>query len=116
MSLIHVTIHVSDIGRSISFYRDDLGLQVVNSFESRGKRIAMLGNPKGALLEIIDDGKGDVDCPDVSIGFSVTNAARLARKLDPQCIGPISPDPSIVFFIIRDPDGHRIQLLEHLDG
>ena len=115
MSLIHVTIHVSDIERSISFYGDNLNLQVVNRFESRGKSIAMLGKPKGTLLEIIGDGDGDVDCPDISIGFSVDNAARLARKLDPQCIGPISPDPSIVFFIIRDPDGHRVQLLEHLD-
>ena len=50
MSFIHVTIHVSDIERSISFYRDELGLQMVNGFESRGKRIAMLGNPKGTLL------------------------------------------------------------------
>ena len=115
MSLIHVTIHVSDIERSISFYRDNLDLQVVRRFESRGKPIAMLGIPDGTLLEIVGDGNGEVDCPDVAIGFSVNNAARLARRLDPQCIGPISPNPNLVFFIIRDPDGHRVQLLEYLD-
>ena len=115
MSLIHVTIHVSDIERSISFYRDNLDLQVVRRFESRGKPIAMLGDPDGTLLEIVGDGNGEVDCPDVSIGFSVNNAARLARRLDPQCIGPISPNPNLVFFIIHDPDGHRVQLLEYLD-
>ena len=115
MSLIHVTIHVSDIEKSIEFYRDNLDLQVVRRFESRGKQIAMLGIPEGTLLEIVGDGNGDVDCPDISIGFSVNNAAALARRLDPQCIGPISPNPHLVFFIIRDPDGHRVQLLEHLD-
>ena len=84
MSLIHVTIHVSDIERSISFYRDNLDLQVVRRFESRGKPIAMLGVPDGTLLEIVGDGNGEVDCPDVSIGFSMNNAARLARRLDPR--------------------------------
>ena len=112
---LHVTIHVSDIEKSIDFYRDNLDLQVVRRFESRGKQIAMLGIPEGTLLEIVGDGDGGVDCPDISIGFSVKNAAALARRLDPQCIGPISPNPHLVFFIIRDPDGHRVQLLEHLD-
>ena len=112
---LHVTIHVSDIEKSIDFYRDNLDLQVVRRFESRGKQIAMLGIPEGTLLEIVGDGDGGVDCPDISIGFSVKNAAALARRLDSQCIGPISPRPHLWFFIIRDPDGHRVQLLEHLD-
>lgn len=113
MAFAHTTIHVSDFDRSMRFYTEDIGLPVASQFEGRpGVRIAMLGERDGTHLEIVGDGKGNVDYPGISIGFAVEGAGELAARLDPEFKGPISPNPNVTFYFIRDPDGYQVQLLE----
>ncbi len=111
MVFAHVTIHVQDFERSLRFYTEEMGLPVAARFEGRpGVQIAMLGDM--TKLEIVGDGKGPVDYPEVSIGFEMKDAGNVAKRLDPDFKGPISPNPRVTFYFIRDPDGYQVQLLE----
>lgn len=107
MAFAHTTLHVTDLGRSVAFYQR-LGLPVARRL---GDHIAFLGSGE-TLLELIGDGKGPVDYPDISIGFTCPDAAALARELDEKCVGPISPGPGVEFYFVKDPDGFTVQILQ----
>lgn len=113
MAFAHVTIHAQDFERSLRFYTEELGLPVADRFEGRpGVQIAMLGAARGTKLEIVGDGEGPVDYPGISIGIEMKDAGEVAKRLDPYFKGPISPNPHVTFYFIRDPDGYQVQLLE----
>ena len=39
----------------------------------------------------------------------------MAKRLDEGFVGPISPNPHIRFFFVRDPDGYYVEIIEELD-
>lgn len=108
----HTTIHVTDLERSLKFYVEGIGMPVASRFAAGPHEIAMLGEKDGTHLELIGDGKGPVDYPGISMGFSVKGAGEVAARLDPGFKGPISPSPGVVFYFVRDPDGYTVQLME----
>ena len=119
MKYILTTLEVSDLERSLRFYHDTLQLPVITRFKGGpDTEIAMLGDPAGAHLELICR-SGQVHLPEdipFSVGFEVHHAQVLAASIDPNYQGPISPNPTLRFFFVRDPDGYRVQLMEHLKG
>ncbi len=115
MNFIHVTLYVSDLERSLSFYRDVLGLNVLRRMSPGNLDIAFLGEPGQAAIELIGDGEVPPHSG-FSIGFRVESLDEAARRLEsagyPLLRGPLSPDPSVRFSFFRDPDGTEIQLAE----
>lgn len=107
MAFAHTTLHVTDLERSVGFYQR-LGLPIARRL---GDRIAFLGAGE-TLLELIGDGKGPVDYPCISIGFTSPDAAALAKELDEKLVGPISPGPGVEFYFVKDPDGFTVQILQ----
>lgn len=107
MPFVHTTLHVADLERSVAFYRR-LGLPVARRL---GDCIAFLGEGE-TLLELIGDGNGPVDYPGISIGFTSPDAAALARELDENFVGPVTPGPGVEFYFVKDPDGFSVQILQ----
>lgn len=131
----HVGVVVSDLEEAVSFYRDALGLSVVDEFtlseDGIGTAIGVDGatgdfahlDGGGARIELIEyDPAGD-DCTAETInqlgamhvGFSVEDIDAFYRDL-PEGVEPIS-DPqrveigtSILFF--EDPDGNFVEVVE----
>ncbi|GLB28472.1 hypothetical protein LAD12857_03950 [Lacrimispora amygdalina] len=115
-----ITLHVSDMERSITFYRDLLGLAVDREFGNKKQKIVFLGEGDDAKIElicmigekIVDAGKG------VSIGFRVSGLDDMIDKFQKTVSvsikGPFSPNQSIKFYMVSDPDGYQIQLYENL--
>lgn len=110
MAFAHTTIHVTDLDRSIAFY-GRLGMDVSQRFGPPGHEIAFLGDGP-TKLELVADGKGGVDYPEISIGFTSGDAGRLARDVDENFVGPVTPTPGVEFYFVKDPDGYAVQILQ----
>ena len=114
------TLRVRDMEVSLAFYHDLLGIEIAESFENAGSRIAMLGKPAQTMIELISNPNIGEIIPGngVSIGLEMDAPAELLDALKEKgyaISGPISPVTGLQFFFVNDPDGYTIQLIETLD-
>lgn len=117
MGFTLTTMEVSDLEKSLEFYHGLLGLPVITRFQGGpGMEIVMLGLADSAHIELICKGKIARQNPDsgISVGFDVEDAELILKKNARDYSGPISPNPTMRFFMTTDPDGYRVQLVEHL--
>jgi len=115
MNFRHVTLFVKDLERSISFYRDIVGLEITSRFPAGpGKEIAFLGSGS-TEVELFCGGDEFVIGTGVSLGFvpeSLEDTMDLLRSKGYEIEGEIvSPSPQTRFFFVKDPDGHRVQFI-----
>ena len=135
MTINWTTIHVKDMEASLAFYHGLLGLPVAGRMGVPGHdqrdwdfatkfgppehEIAMLGPQDGTKLELLCGG-APIEGPiglGVSMGFTPDNMGDLLEKLAAAGYAipePMSPNPSLRFFFIKDPDGYTVQLVEQL--
>lgn len=122
-------IRVRDLGRSIAFYRDLLGLRLlrrVKEPEHRGE-FAMLEDPRtGQLLELnwyAADSPVARPYPDQEgeeldhLGFRVPDVAAAVAFLEEQGFAPVQGpalDDGYVIAFVKDPDGIWIELYQRL--
>ena len=139
--LHHAAVCVSDMDRSIAFYRDGLGLAVVldATFDgdwptlfaapSRRLRSVMLGDPAGAghgLVELVAFADADAvgtgaPSPAPTTGFFLLSffvaLEETVGRLDALGFGPIvridqpAPHGSVAMATVRDPDGVLVELI-----
>jgi lactoylglutathione lyase len=123
--LEHIGVMVSDMDRSIQFYKDALGLELVGRTPLNGAELAFLSYPgtEHIQLELISrwredlPARGNVD----HIAFSVSDIDAEVERLkslgiemidqaakEVNIIGPVK----IAFFY--GPDGERLELFERL--
>lgn len=119
MQLKWVTIKVSNMERSLLFYTKLLNLEISDRFDSEEHQIAMLGKAEDAKVELICEKNVKIKNPGngISFGLEADDLDCLIDKLKEQgetVSGPISPNPHIRFFFVKDPDGYNIQLIEQL--
>ncbi|MDR1536026.1 MAG: VOC family protein [Planctomycetota bacterium] len=117
MKLDWITLGVSDLEKSLSFYRDLLNLEISARFGDENQRIVFLGEAGGTKIELIFKPNAKVENPGngVSIGLEADDLDGLVGLLNDKgfkTTGPISPNPRLRFFFVRDPDGYTIQLVE----
>ena len=118
MKLLWSTLRVKDLDATISFYQEVLGLSVTRRFAAGpGAEIAFLGGAGPVELEFIADGSGRETNvgSDISWGFEVDSLDDCMAYLNEKGIafdGPTSPNPSVRFIFISDPDGMRLQFAE----
>lgn len=109
------TLHVTDMDRSLAFYRDLLGLRV-DSLHGDNPRVAMLGEPGGPMLELLYE--QDADSTDlgrgVNVGYMVDDLDATKAHIEMAGFavsGILSPGPGVRFCFVTDPDGFSIQLV-----
>ncbi len=110
------TLKVSNLDKSIEFYSGLLGMEVISRFEGAGNQIAMLGESDHAHLELICNGEPAPENPGagVSVGFYVDDAQDTIQKLGQKAAGPISPNPHLQLYFVKDPDGYGVELLQEM--
>jgi lactoylglutathione lyase len=129
MKFCWVTINVRNMKESLNFYTDIIGLEVLRSLTPvPGTEITFLGegnsraagtNYIGTQIELIhnDSNPEPRHTKDLSLGFEVESLddhlAVLAEKGITHITGPFQPNPMIRFFYVEDPDGVKIQFVEH---
>jgi lactoylglutathione lyase len=123
MKWYHIGIKARDSEASIRFYRDILGLDVVDTVEIWGKQFTFVGNDT-IQIEIEQANPGDTQAdPSTMTGlnhFSVVvhDIHELVRQARTKGAGvlmdPFAPRPDRLTTFIKDPDGVMIQVIQYV--
>ncbi len=123
--LLHTRMRVSDMDQTIAFYRDVLGLEVLERKTSpRGSHLAFLAVPNSEeLIELCSfppSGPVKVQEDLVHLAFEVDNLDDTIRALEAKQIkitdGPTRSSSGSRFIFIDAPDGYEIELIERPPG
>jgi len=114
------TLMVKNMEESLKFYNEIVGLAVDKRFQAGpGLEIAFLGDGETKVelvqnqeVKVINIGQ------DISLGFEVNSVDEMMtfvkeRKIEIHS-GPFQPNPHTKFFFILDPNGLKIQFVEHI--
>ncbi|MEA2066090.1 MAG: VOC family protein [Thermotogota bacterium] len=119
MDFCWITVLINELEESLEFYTRLLGMKIFERFRSGDDvEIAMLGEEDSTKIELIDDNNYDVKLKSkgISIGFEVDSMNAAMKYVKNSGIeiksGPISPNHSISFFFIEDPNDIEIQWLK----
>ncbi len=119
--LLHTRYRVNDLERTVSFYRDILGLTEVKRHKSpRGSELVFLQTPNSdELIEITYfPGSGPVQVqPDLThLAFEVESLAAFSQHLAKHGLqfsdGPTASSSGSVFAFIDAPEGYEIELIQ----
>jgi lactoylglutathione lyase len=127
--LFETHLTVTDVPRSVAFYRDVVGLPVALELPERGAAFHWIGGPGQAMLGLWSIGSAPMNMQ-LHVAFTVALDDVLAAPaaLREQGIEPLSffgeptDEPSVIGWMpaasvfFRDPDGHLLEYLAMLDG
>ncbi|MBP7951180.1 MAG: VOC family protein [Verrucomicrobiales bacterium] len=119
--LLHTRYRVQDLEKTVTFYTEVLGLQVVRRHQSpRGSMLVFLKAPESEeLIEICQfDGSGPVVVgSDIThLAFEVDDltafAAHAAARGYPLSDGPTTASTGTTFAFVDAPEGYEIELIQ----
>ena len=119
MKFIHATINVRNMEESLKFYTDIVGLPIAQRLQAGpNMEIAFLGEGETLVELICNNEVKDIGIgKDISLGFSVESMDAKMEFIKEKGLsihsGPFQPNPSTRFFFVLDPNGLRIQFIEH---
>lgn len=139
-SINHTAISVSDMERSLAFYRDVLGMKVAMDVEAKTEKLGLIVGLPGARTRIVmleagnqrielfqyreplgkpmEDGRRQCDNGLTHIAFNITDMDALCQKLREEGVRFYSEpqvlggEMKVVYF--KDPDGVTLELMENL--
>jgi catechol 2,3-dioxygenase-like lactoylglutathione lyase family enzyme len=112
-------LHVADFDKSLAFYRDVLGFQVLTTFPEAEPSFAIVSRDGvGLQLGGIDGTRAPDQPSTATLYFDVTDAAGLHDALKGSVTIEWGPDVFFYHrreFAFRDPDGNLIVMSEETD-
>ena len=126
MRILHTMLRVGDMQRSIDFYTSVLGMKLLRRHDYAEGRftLAFLGyqdESDGAVLELthnygiekydLGTGYGHVAL-EVDDAKAACDAVRAKGGVVTREAGPVKGGTTVIAFI-EDPDGYKIELIEH---
>ncbi len=124
MMFSYVVLYVSDMEKSVQFYRDIIGLECERRYtEEDGVETAFMVQPgmrpmvDQPMIELVS---GMPNMPTAQsgelFGFTIDSMERVSKLLKeggyPLVKGPYSPDSNCIICEYRGPDGERIGVME----
>jgi lactoylglutathione lyase len=125
MRILHTMLRVGDLQRSINFYTNVMGMQLLRTTDRPDQKysLAFVGygdESSGAVVELTYN--YGVESYDIGTGFghlaiAVPNAAaaceavRAAGGNVTREAGPVKGGNTVIAFV-QDPDGYKIELIE----
>lgn len=125
MRFLHTMLRVGDLDKSIAFYTDVLGMQLLRKSENPAYKytLAFVGygsNPEHAELELTYNwGQSDYDLGTAygHIALAVADAYAACDKIKAaggnvtREAGPVKGGHTVIAFV-TDPDGYKIELIQ----
>ena len=129
MRFLHTMLRVGNLQRSITFYTQVLGMQLLRTSENPEYRYSLAflgfegGNPAQAELELTYN--WDVDSYElgtayghIALGvpdaYAACEAIRAAGGNITREAGPVKGGTTVIAFV-TDPDGYKIELIQRTD-
>jgi len=126
--LFETHLTVRDLGRSVAFYRDVVGLPVALELPERGAAFHWIGAPGEAMLGLWSLGSAPMGLSlHVAFTVSLEDTLEACARLRGLGVTPLSffeeetSEPSVIGWMpaaavyFRDPDGHLLEYLAMLD-
>ena len=126
--LFETHLTVSDLSRSVAFYRDVVGLTLAYEIPERGAAFLWIGAPGDAMLGLWSLGSSPIGLSlHVAFKASLEDVTAACDGLRSQGVTPLSffatetTEPSVIGWMpaaavyFRDPDGHLLEYLAMLD-
>ncbi|MEE3327487.1 MAG: VOC family protein [Myxococcota bacterium] len=128
-ALSHIVLPVSDLGASLAFYGDLLGLEVVMRLDpgnsdtegsiAAGLDIAGLLVPGGTMLELVQ-GMQEPSAGSTVVALNVADVKAAQQQVEAVGITPAMPPtevtPGVTMMFLTDPDGRTVELVEFESG
>jgi lactoylglutathione lyase len=125
MRMLHTMLRVGDLDRSIAFYTEILGMQLLRKSDNPGGKytLAFVGygsEDSHTVLELTYNygvEKYDLGSAYGHVAVAVDNAAKACEDIKRRGgkvvreAGPVKHGTTIIAFV-EDPDGYRIELIE----
>ena len=125
MRLLHTMLRVGDLQRSIAFYTNVMGMQLLRTTERPEQKysLAFVGygrNPDHAEIELTHNhgvGSYELGTAYGHIALEVPDAAAACAKIRANGgnvtreAGPVQGGTTVIAFV-TDPDGYKIELIE----
>jgi lactoylglutathione lyase len=124
MRILHTMLRVGDLDRSIQFYTQVIGMQLLHrqDYPDGQFTLAFLGfadEPNGAQIELTynwDTDQYEIGTAYGHIALEVDNVYQAAEKIEQKGgkilrpAGPMNAGKTIIAFV-EDPDGYAIELI-----
>jgi lactoylglutathione lyase len=127
--LFETHLTVSDLSRSVAFYRDVVGLQLALELPERGAALLWIGGPGEAMLGLWSLGSAPIALSlHVAFKTSLETVLSASELLRSSGVTPLSfsgtetSEPTVIGWMpaaavyFRDPDGHLLEYLAMLDA
>jgi lactoylglutathione lyase len=118
MNFSFVAIQTCDLAGSLAFYQEVMGMSVTRRFTAGPDQIVMLKG-EGCGVELISGPEGPRTTAGGHpvLGFDVDDLDRVVEAMRAKGVtileGPCSPNPGVRFVMVLDPNGIKLELLEH---
>lgn len=127
-ALFEAHLTVSDLERSVAFYRDVVGLQLASEVPEAGAAFLWIGGPGDGMLGLWRAGSAPMSLS-LHVAFKTTldHVLGSPKRLRALGVTPLSfhatetDEPSVIGWMpaaavyFRDPDGHLLEYLAMLD-
>jgi lactoylglutathione lyase len=126
MRMLHTMLRVGDLQRSIDFYTNVLGMQLLRTTERTSEKYSLAfvgyeGNPAQAEIELTYNwgvDKYEMGTAYGHIALGVDDACKTCEEVKARGgnvtreAGPVKGGNTVIAFI-TDPDGYKIELIQH---
>lgn len=111
------TLHVGDLDKSLAFYRDIIGMKVVDKYriEEVNETVAVVQQEGGGSIELVGKPGFVLDVTaqeNFSLAFEVDDAMAIIERMGSECTDSVEPSPNTKFFFCKDPDGYSLNLIQ----
>ena len=126
--LFEAHLSVSDLNRSVAFYRDVVGLTLAHEVPERGAAFFWIGTPGESMLGLWTLGSAPIGLSlHVAFRTSLEDVLHASERLGAAGVTPLSffaeetDEPSVIGWMpaaavyFRDPDGHLLEYLAMLN-
>jgi lactoylglutathione lyase len=127
--LFETHLTVTDLARSVAFYRDTVGLQLALEVPERGAAFLWIGQPGQAMLGLWSIGSAPIGMQlHIAFDMALADVRAAPDRLRAEGVEPLSffgeptDEPSVIGWMpaaavyFRDPDGHMLEYIAMLDS
>jgi catechol 2,3-dioxygenase-like lactoylglutathione lyase family enzyme len=111
----HAMVYVTELGRSLDFYRDVLGFQVIETYPNAYARLKSPSGTTSIALHVLDEGtRLDTAAEGMRLYFEIETLDAFCAVLVAKGVAFKQPPQDMPWgwrhAYLHDPDGHEISL------